>query len=107
MIRHLIFLIAFLHYSFLSIGQNQPPFNAEKEIERIDLKLEKFRNQHQQGAFITLLGGIIATVPSITQGKPLMSSIALGTFVSTVGVVTSINSYKYLRYKPKETSTNR
>jgi hypothetical protein len=107
MFKHLIFLIVFCNVPLLSISQIQPPFNAESEIERIDLKLEKFRSQHQQGAFITLLGGIIATVPSITQGKPIMSTIALGTFVSALGVVTSINSYKYLRYKPKETPTNR
>jgi hypothetical protein len=107
MIKHTLFIILLFHLPLLSISQIQPPFNAENEIERIDLKLEKFRSQHQQGAFITLLGGVIATVPSITQGKPLMSSIALGTFVSALGVVTSINSYKYLRYKPKETTANR
>jgi hypothetical protein len=104
MIKYVLFFIILCHIPTLSICQNQPPFDAEKEVERIDLKLEKFRSQHQQGAFITLLGGIISTVPSISQGKPIMSSIALGSFVTAIGILTTLNSYKYLKHNSQKTT---
>ena len=107
MFRHLIFLIVFCNLPLLSISQIQPPFNAENEIERIDLKLEKFSSHHQQGTFTTALGFGIATIPSIALGKPNVFTVALGTFITAIGVITTLNSYKYLRYKPKETTANR
>ncbi len=102
MFRHLIFLIVFCNLPLLSISQNQPPFNAEKEIVRIDLKLQKFRNQHQQGTFATAFGLGIATIPSIALGKTNVFTVALGTFITAIGVATTLNSYKYLSLKYKE-----
>lgn len=94
-------LYFYLVCTILSLAQEQPPFEAKKEIERIDLKLEKFRSQHQQGLLITLVGGVFATVPTIVSEKPIIPIMVIGSLISTYGIISTIDSYKHLRFKPK------
>jgi hypothetical protein len=94
-------LLVFTAGTCFALAQAQPPFDAKKEIERIDLKLEKFRSQHQTGLLITMAGGVFAAVPSIVSEKPVIPIMVIGSIISTYGIISTIDSYKHLRSKSK------
>jgi len=100
--NYILVLLIFLLQSFQLFGQLKPTVEIEKEIQRIDLKLEKFRNQHQNGKLISIVGAGIVIVPTFATGEINNGVLIAGTIISLVGYIVSMNSYKYLRYDQPE-----
>lgn len=70
----------------------------ESEIHRIDLKLEKFRKQHQTGVLLSFIGAGIVFVPMLATGELNIGTVIAGSIFSAAGLIVSIDSYKHLRY---------
>jgi len=99
--KHLLLLLILLSISNYTFCQLKP--TTETEIQRIDLKLEKFRKQHQTGVFLSFLGAGLALIPMLATGKANPAVIIGGSVLSTAGLITSLNSYKHLRYTQLQT----
>lgn len=100
LMKHLILLLFFSGISNYSIGQLKPKQDTINDIQRIDLKLEKFRQQHQSGVVLTFIGAGIILIPTLVNGEANGYVIAAGSIFSMLGVFKSLNSYKHLRYNP-------
>jgi len=94
--------ILLLLLSLLSLDI-QAQFRAEDEVERIDLKLEKFRRQHQTGTFMVLAGVILSALPVLEGGYNTEAYAFLigGGVLSLSGMIVSIDSYKHLKKQSK------
>jgi hypothetical protein len=88
--------------TFFLINSSYCQFKPQEEIQRIDLKLEKFRSQHQLGTFLSFIGIALATTPILTglDFNEAIGFMAIGTAVSISGLVVSIDSYKHLKLEP-------
>jgi hypothetical protein len=94
--NQLISIFLFLGLTSPLLCQMRPV--EESEIHRIDLKLEKFRKQHQTGVLLSFIGAGIVVVPMLATGELNMGTVIAGSIFSTAGLIISIDSYKHLRY---------
>lgn len=79
---------------------------VEEEIHRIDLKLEKFRKQHQTGTLLAFVGVALTSIPILVGVSTVDSYLFLGAgaILSLSGVIVSIDSYKHLKLESKRKS---
>ena len=101
--KHLLLFLLFLGISNYSFCQLKPAKDTITEYQRIDLKLEKFRRQHQTGVLLSFIGACAILVPTLATGKVNNYALAGGCIFSTVGLFKSLNSYKHLRYPSSDT----
>jgi hypothetical protein len=94
--NQLFSILLFLGLTSPLLCQKRPV--EESEIHRIDLKLEKFRKQHQTGVLLSFIGAGIVLVPMLATGELIMGTVIAGSLLSTAGLIISIDSYKHLRY---------
>mgnify|MGYP000889254620 FL=1 len=100
--KFLFATLLFLIISNNSFSQLKPAQDTINEIHRIDLKLEKFRKQHQTGVLLSFLGAGIALVPTLATGEVNTGLLIGGSILSAIGLLTSLSSYSHLRYNPAE-----
>jgi len=98
LMKPILLFLFFLGISNYSFCQLKPAQDTITEYQRIDLKLEKFRHQHQTGVLLSFIGACAILVPTLATGKVNNYALAGGCILSTVGLFTSLNSYKHLRY---------
>jgi hypothetical protein len=109
-------LLTFITFLTLNgISQNIPPV-TNAEINEINLKLdglEKFGKQHRKGNHLLIAGTILngfgllfmssttTTNPNATfKGDKLaIGTLAVGTILSTTGLIINLDSYRHLRKK--------
>lgn len=75
-------------------------FQPQQEIERIDLKLERFRKEHQAGTLLIIIGSMLSVIPIVSN----MSYNGTGFYVAAgvlglTGYLITIDSYHHLRLK--------
>ena len=85
------------------INSSYCQFKPQEEIQRIDLKLEKFRKQHQIGTLMIIGGALISSVPYLVAPDffETRSFLVLGGVIALSGTITSIDSYKHLKLESK------
>jgi hypothetical protein len=94
-------LSALLFISASACGQLKTP--VESEIESINLRLDKFRTEHNNGVIACFVGaGILATSLIITaqavgNSTVLLPIVLMGTGVSLAGIITTLRSYRHLK----------
>jgi hypothetical protein len=97
--KYLLPLLIFISISKNSYCQLKPVQERDIEIQRIDIKLEKFRKQHQVGVLLSILGAVVFIMPSVSQGKVTTATIFAGSVLSAAGYITTFDSYRHLRYE--------
>jgi hypothetical protein len=103
LMKHLLLFLFFLVISNYSFCQLKPAKDTITEYQRIDLKLEKFRYQHQTGVWLSIVGACAILAPTLATGKINNEALAVGCILSTAGLFISLNSYKHLRYPSSDT----
>lgn len=98
--KSILVTILFLSIAHNSFCQLKPIQDTISEVQRIDLKLEKFRKQHQTGVLLSFIGVGIALIPTLATGEVNTGLLAGGSVLSAIGLLTTLNSYKHLRYPP-------
>lgn len=97
-----ILTLLFNQITFALFAQNEVSIDSlAKEIQRVEMKMEKFRSQHQTGVLMSLVGSAIAIVPTAAVGELVPAAIIIGSVFSLVGIVYSITSYRHLRFESK------
>ena len=96
--KYLLPLLIIINISNNSFCQMKPVQERDIEIQRIDIKLEKFRKQHQVGVLLSILGAVVFIMPSVSQGKYTTATIFAGSVLSAAGYITTFDSYRHLRY---------
>lgn len=94
--KYLFSLLLVIGLANVSYCQLKP---IEDDIHRIDLKLEKFRKQHQTGTLMIIIGVAISSIPILVgfESYDAYGFIAGGGILSLSGMIVSIDSYKHLR----------
>ena len=97
-----ILILLFSQITFGLFAQSEARIDSlAKEIQRVEMKMEKFRSQHQTGVLMSLVGSAIAIVPTAAVGELVPAAIIIGSVFSLVGIVYSITSYRHLRFESK------
>jgi uncharacterized membrane protein len=93
----LLLLLSLLLLPNLSI---KAQFQPQQEVERIDLKLERFRKEHQTGTLLIIIDSVLSIIPLVSN----MSYNGTGFYVASgvlglTGYLITIDSYHHLRLK--------
>lgn len=92
-------LFTFLFFSISSFSQ----VRQDAEIQRIDLKLEKFRHQHQTGTLLSIIGIAVSALPltGLVESDASIGFVTIGSSLALSGAIISIDSYKHLKLESK------
>lgn len=74
---------------------------SNRQIENIEIRMKKFRNQNTTSHLLMLAGATISTLAYISKGSDYEKVMYLGGAVSLVGVGFYFNSYDAFNFRKK------
>lgn len=75
-------------------------------LQKVEYKVDKFRQQHQTGVLTSIAGGIIIAAPLVLVGEVVLPVLIIGSVVFIVGSITSLRSYRHLTFNVADHARN-
>jgi hypothetical protein len=107
--KKLMMMALMMCFTSLSFGQTKNDSDLRSDINKINLKLDKFGTQHRTGNHLIIAGtlfnlfGVLVMNHNITgqsnQNNQILGNniLVVGSLITTTGLVFNIDSFRHLR----------
>ena len=107
--KQLMMMALMMCFTSLSFGQTKNDSDLRSDINKINLKLDKFGTQHRTGNHLMIAGtilngfGLLVMNRNITgqsnQNNQILGNniLVVGSLLTTTGLVFNIDSFRHLR----------